>query len=52
MLTPDELVAVPRPMRAIASVAYAYTQGLRQVLAIANLGDAGASILGMLPISL
>jgi hypothetical protein len=36
----------------IASVAYAYTQGLRQTQALASLGDAGASILGMLPISL
>jgi hypothetical protein len=51
VLTPDQLRAVEGPMRAIANVAYVYTQGLRQTQAVANLGDAGASILGMLPIS-
>jgi len=30
-------------------VAYNYTQGLRQANAIANLGDAAATIMGMLP---
>ena len=29
--------------------AYNYTQGLRQVQAIANLAESAASILGMLP---
>jgi hypothetical protein len=52
VLTPDQLIATPPVMRVIASVAYAYTQGLRQTQALASLGDAGASILGMLPISL
>ena len=36
-------------MRTMAKVAYAYSQGLRQVQAVANLGDAAASIIGMLP---
>jgi hypothetical protein len=52
VLTPDELASVPIAKRAVASVAYAYTQALRQAQAVANLADAGASILGMLPISL
>jgi hypothetical protein len=49
VLTPDELLAVGSPMGDIAKVAYIYTQGLRQVQALANLGDAAASIVGMLP---
>lgn len=49
VLTPDELFAVGSPMGDIAKVAYIYTQGLRQVQALANLGDAAASIVGMLP---
>jgi hypothetical protein len=49
VLTPDELVAIQGPMQEIAQVAYVYTQGLRQVQAVANLGDAAASIIGMLP---
>jgi len=49
VLTPDELVATDGPMRKIAKVAYIYTQALREVQAAANLGDAAASIIGMLP---
>jgi hypothetical protein len=49
VLTPDELLAVSAPMADIAKIAYVYTQGLRQVQAMANLGDAAASIVGMLP---
>lgn len=49
VLTPDELAAVQGPMRDVANIAYVYTQGLRQVQATANLADAAASILGMLP---
>lgn len=52
VLTPDDLIAVPPVMRVIASVAYAFTQGVRQAQAVVNLADAAASILGMLPISL
>lgn len=50
VLTPDEIVSVDGPMQQLASIAYVYTQGLRQVQALANLGDAVSSILGMLPI--
>lgn len=49
VLTPDELVSIEGPMKDIARVAYAYTQGLRQVQAMANLGDSAATIIGMLP---
>jgi len=49
VLTPDELLAVSAPMADIAKIAYVYTQGLRQTQALANLGDAAASIVGMLP---
>jgi hypothetical protein len=49
VLTPDELLAVSAPMADIAKVAYVYTQGLRQAQALMNLGDAAASIVGMLP---
>jgi hypothetical protein len=49
VLTPDEIVSVDGPMKPLANIAYVYTQGLRQVQAAANLGDAAASIIGMLP---
>jgi hypothetical protein len=49
VLTPDEIVSIDGPMRSLADVAYVYTQGLRQVQAAANLGDAAASVIGMLP---
>ena len=49
VLTPDELAAVQGPMRDVANIAYVYTQGLRQLQATANLADAAASIIGMLP---
>lgn len=49
VLTPDEVVAVQGPMATVATVAYAYSQGLRQVQALANLGDSAATIIGMLP---
>jgi hypothetical protein len=50
VLTPDELNAVTGPLADIAKVAYSYSQGLRQVLAAANLVNAADSILGMLPV--
>ncbi len=50
VLTPDELNAVTGPLADIAKVAYAYSQGLRQDLAAANLTNAADSNLGMLPI--
>jgi hypothetical protein len=49
VLTPDELKGIKSELATIANVAYKYSQGLRQALAIANLGDAAASIIGMLP---
>jgi hypothetical protein len=49
VLTPEELAAVQGELGTVANVAYAYSQGLRQVQALANLGDAAASIIGMLP---
>ena len=49
VLTPQELAAVQGVMGKLSKVAYAYSQGLRQVQALANLGDTTASIIGMLP---
>jgi hypothetical protein len=49
VLTPDELKAVPGVLGKLGNVAYVYSQGLRQAQALANLGDAAASIVGMLP---
>jgi hypothetical protein len=49
VLTPDELKGIKSELATIANIAYKYSQGLRQALAIANLGDAAASIIGMLP---
>jgi hypothetical protein len=50
VLTPDALASVQGPMQGIAQTAYTYTQGVRQVQALANLAESAASILGMLPI--
>jgi hypothetical protein len=50
VLTPDELNAVTGPLAELAKVAYTYSQGLRQVLAAANLANSADSILGMLPV--
>jgi hypothetical protein len=49
VLTPDELNAVTGPLADIAKVAYTYSQGLRQALAVANLANATDSVLGLLP---
>ena len=49
VLTPDEVNHIQSQMKTIAQVAYVYSQGLRQAQAAANLGDAAASIIGMLP---
>jgi hypothetical protein len=49
VLTPPEISGMTSEMKLIAQVAYAYSQGLRQEQAVANLGDAAASIIGMLP---
>jgi hypothetical protein len=50
VLTPDEVTAVQGPMKDVATIAYTYTQGLRQVQAAANLADSAATIIGMLPV--
>jgi hypothetical protein len=52
VLTPKDLADVPSPMKGIATSAYDYTQGLRQVQAIANLAESAASVVGMLPTAL
>jgi len=49
VLTPDDLAAVPDTLAGVAQAAYTYTQGVREVGALANLGESAASVLGMLP---
>jgi hypothetical protein len=49
VLTPPELKGLKGELSQIALAAYVYSQGLRQVQAVANLGDAAAAIIGMLP---
>lgn len=49
VMTPEEITGMTGEMKQIATAAYVYSQGLRQVQAVANLGDAAASIVGMLP---
>jgi hypothetical protein len=49
VLTPDDLKTVPGTLSDVASAAYTYTQGVREVAALANLGESAANILGMLP---
>jgi hypothetical protein len=49
VLTPDDLAAVKSSLKDVATTAYNYTLGVRQAQALANLGDAVASIIGMLP---
>jgi hypothetical protein len=50
VLTPEELSAVTGVLGQIAKVAYTYSQGLRQALAVANLANAAEGIIGMLPL--
>ncbi|HZM49634.1 MAG TPA: hypothetical protein VFE68_04050 [Vicinamibacteria bacterium] len=50
VLTPEELKYVTGPLADLANVAYTYSQGLRQVLAIANLANSVESVIGMLPV--
>jgi hypothetical protein len=51
VLTPDNVVNVPQPMKAIAQAAYIYTQAQRQQLANESPGGPVGTLLGMLPIS-
>jgi hypothetical protein len=50
VLTQDELKYVDGPLGTLANMAYSYSQGLREALAIANLANALTSIVGMLPV--
>jgi hypothetical protein len=50
VLTPRELQYVEGPLAGIANFAYAFTQKLREALAVANLANSAESIIGMLPI--
>jgi len=50
VLTPRELQYVSGPLAEVAKVAYVYSQGLREALAIANLANSAESIIGMLPL--
>jgi hypothetical protein len=50
VLTPEELEAVSGPLSSVAKVAYTYSQGLRQALAVANLANSAESVIGMLPL--
>lgn len=50
VLTPDELEHMDGPLKDLAKVAYDYTSGLRQALAVANLANSAESIIGMLPL--
>ena len=52
VLTPAELVAASSDndvLGSLATIAYTYTYGLRQALALANLANAATSIIGMIP---
>jgi hypothetical protein len=49
VLTPEEVKTLEGELQDVAMAAYVYSQGLRQVQAVANLGNAAASIIGMLP---
>lgn len=52
VLTPAELSAANKDkdvLAKVASVAYTYTLGLRQALALANLANAAESVIGMIP---
>jgi hypothetical protein len=50
VMTDDELRHDTDTLAGLARAANVYSQSLRQSLAVANLGNAGESILGMLPI--
>lgn len=50
VMTKDELNHLDGPLKDLCTIAYDYSQGLRQVLAVANLANSVESIIGMLPI--
>jgi hypothetical protein len=49
VLTPRELQHVSGPLADVARIAYRYSKGLREGMAIANLANAAESAIGMLP---
>jgi hypothetical protein len=49
VLTPDEVGALKDALKQVATVAYTYSQGFRQTMALANLANTAESVLGMLP---
>ena len=49
VLTPRELQYVSGPLAEVARVAYTYSKGLREALAVANLANATEAMIGMLP---
>jgi hypothetical protein len=49
VLTPDDMANIPDTLAGVGQAAYSYSQGVREVAALANLGESAASILGMLP---
>lgn len=50
VLTEADLEFLTGPLKGVATGAYRYSQHLRELLALVNLGNAGESILGMLPV--
>lgn len=50
VLTPKEVADATGPLKEIATGAYYYSHGLRQVLAVANVANSVESIIGMLPV--
>jgi hypothetical protein len=49
VLTPDDIANVPDTLASVAQAAYSYTQGVREVAALANLAESASNVLGMLP---
>jgi hypothetical protein len=50
VLTSQEVEALSGPLKPVARAAFGYSESLRQAGAVANLGDAAESIMGMLPV--
>lgn len=50
VLSPDELKADNDALAAVARVAYSYTMGLREVLAVANITNSAEPLIGMVPL--
>ena len=50
VLNSKEVAALSGPLRGVARAAFTYSQSLRQAGAVANLGDARETIIGMLPV--